>query len=53
MEHQQHPEHHQNHHHSHHHHHVAPTQSLNGIFILSIILNGLFVLIEAGVGLWQ
>lgn len=43
----------QNHHHLHHHHHAAPTQSLNGIFILSIILNGLFVLIEAGVGLWQ
>lgn len=39
--------------HHHHHHHTAPTQSLNGIFILSIILNGLFVLIEAGVGLWQ
>jgi cobalt-zinc-cadmium efflux system protein len=47
-------EHHQNQeHHHHHHHHVAPTQSLSGIFILSIILNGLFVLIEAGVGLWQ
>ena len=43
----------QNHHHLHHHHHAAPTQSLNAIFILSIILNGLFVLIEAGVGLWQ
>ena len=26
---------------------------MSGIFILSIILNGLFVLIEAGVGLWQ
>ena len=39
--------------HHHHHHHAEPTQSLNGIFILSIILNGLFVLIEAGVGLWQ
>ena len=37
----------------HHHHHAAPAQSLNGIFILSILLNGLFVLIEAGVGLWQ
>lgn len=46
-------EHHQNQEHHHHHHHAAPTQSLNGIFILSIILNGLFVLIEAGVGLWQ
>lgn len=39
--------------HHHHHHHSSPSQSLNGIFILSIILNGLFVLIEAGVGLWQ
>lgn len=39
--------------HHHHHHHAAPAQSLNGIFILSILLNGLFVLIEAGVGLWQ
>lgn len=37
----------------HHHHHSTPAQSLNGIFILSIILNGLFVLIEAGIGLWQ
>ena len=40
-------------HHHHSHHHAAPAQSLNGIFILSIILNGLFVFIEAGVGLWQ
>ena len=40
-------------HHHHHHHHTAPVQSLNGIFILSIILNGLFVLIEASVGFWQ
>ena len=40
-------------HHHHHHHHTAPTLSLNGIFILSIILNGLFVFVEAGVGLWQ
>lgn len=39
--------------HHHHHHHSTPTQSMNGIFILSIILNGLFVLIETGVGLWQ
>jgi len=39
--------------HHHHHHHATPTQSMNGIFILSIILNSLFVLIEAGVGLWQ
>ena len=39
--------------HEHHHQHTAPTQSLNGIFIFSIVLNVLFVLIEAGVGLWQ
>ena len=39
--------------HHHHHHQVAPAQSLNGIFVLSIILNVLFVLVEAGVGLWQ
>ena len=39
--------------HEHHHHHTAPTQSLNGIFIFSIVLNVLFVLIEAGVGFWQ
>lgn len=39
--------------HHHHHHHAMPKQSLNGIFILSIILNGLFVLVEAGVGLWH
>ena len=38
---------------AHHHQHAASTQSLNGIFIFSIILNVLFVLIEAGVGLWQ
>ena len=37
----------------HHHHHSASAQSLNGIFILSIILNLVFVLVEAGVGLWQ
>ena len=39
--------------HHHHHHHSAPSQSLNGIFILSIILNSFFVLVEAGVGFWQ
>ena len=38
---------------AHHHHHTAPTQSLNGVFIFSIVLNVLFVLIEACVGLWQ
>lgn len=40
-------------HHHHHHHHSAQSQSLNGIFILSIILNSFFVLVEAGVGFWQ
>lgn len=40
-------------HHHHHHSHTATAQSLNGIFIFSIILNVLFVLVEAGVGLWQ
>lgn len=39
--------------HHHHHHHATPTQSMSVIFILAIILNSLFVLIEAGVGLWQ
>ena len=39
--------------HEHHHHHTAQAQSLNGIFIFSIVLNVLFVLIEAGVGFWQ
>ena len=38
--------------HSHeHHHHVEQLTSLNGVFILSIILNLLFVLVEAGVGI--
>ena len=37
----------------HHHHHTVRTQSLNGIFIFSIVLNVLFVLIEAVVGFWQ
>lgn len=40
------------HHHEHHHHHAAPS-SIGGIFVFSIILNLLFVLIEAGVGFWQ
>ena len=40
-------------HEHHHHHHSVGTQSLNGIFVFSIVLNILFVLIEAGVGLWQ
>ncbi len=36
-----------------HHHHTAPAQSQNTVFILSIALNILFVLVEAGVGWWQ
>ncbi len=34
-----------------HHHHAEQLTSLNGVFILSIILNLLFVLVEAGVGI--
>lgn len=34
----------------HHHHHGGQIESLNGIYILSIILNMGFVLVEAGVG---
>lgn len=43
---------HQDHHH-HHHHHAAAVTSLNGVFILSIILNLAFVLVETGVGIWS
>ena len=45
---------HHNHGHDHgHHHHAAELQSLNGIFILSIALNLLFVLVETGMGIWS
>ena len=37
----------------HHHHHVEKLSSLNGVFILSIILNLAFVLVETGVGIWS
>lgn len=37
----------------HHDHGVQITDSLNAVFILSIALNLLFVLVEAGVGFWQ
>lgn len=40
------------HEHHHHHHHGAPA-SIGAIFIVSIVLNALFVIIEAAVGLWQ
>jgi len=43
--------HHHDHHHEHHHHHVEKLTSLNGIFIFSIVLNLLFVGVEAIVGL--
>lgn len=54
MDHNHHNHHeHQHEHHSHHHHvHAVPT-SQQGIFILCIVLNTLFVGIEAIIGLWQ
>ena len=48
---------HYTHHHEHHHHHAdahdLKSASLRRVFIISIILNLGFVLIEAGVGLWK
>lgn len=41
------------HHHAHHHEHVGQLTSLNGIFIFSIVINLLFVGIEALVGLLE
>jgi cobalt-zinc-cadmium efflux system protein len=41
------------HQHGHHHHHVHAPQSMNAVFIFSIVLNLLFVLVEAGVGLYE
>ncbi|MBQ3723033.1 MAG: cation transporter [Bacteroidales bacterium] len=41
------------HSHEHHHHHTEQLASLNGVFILSIILNLAFVLVETGVGIWS
>ena len=55
-------EHHHHHHdetgehahsHHHHHHHVEKITSLTGIFIFSIVLNLLFVIIEAAIGLLE
>ena len=37
----------------HHHHHAHEITSLNGVYITAIVLNVLFVAIEAGVGLWS
>ena len=39
--------------HTHEHHHTHAISSLNGIFIASIVLNLLFVVVEAGVGLYE
>ena len=38
---------------SHHHTHTAPAYSAGGVFLFSVVLNLLFVVIEAVVGLWQ
>ena len=51
--HDHHHDHHHGHHHGHHHEHVGKLTSLNGIFVFSIVLNLLFVGIEAIVGLTQ
>src|SRR5574344_1409714 len=37
----------------HHHEHIPQINSLNSVFIISIVLNLLFVIIEAGVGLFE
>ena len=37
----------------HHHDHENKITSLNGVYIVSIVLNLLFVIIEAGVGFWS
>lgn len=42
-----------NHEHNHMHQHVHQPATMNGIFVASIVLNLLFVGIEAGVGLWK
>ena len=45
-------EHHDEHHHHHHHHHGGRLKTLSAIFIIGIILNALFVIVEAGVGFY-
>lgn len=47
-----HHEHHHSHTHGHHHHAHVPT-SMGGIFIFSIVLNALYVIVEAAVGFYQ
>lgn len=50
----EHHEHHEHHHHHHHHHHVATDNGqMRKILWAAIILNLLFVGVEAGVGIWQ
>lgn len=45
-------EHHEHHEHHHHHHHTHAINELNSIYIVAVIINLLFVGIEAGVGFW-
>jgi len=40
------------HEHHHHHHHEVDASSLKGVYIISVILNLAFVLVEAGIGIW-
>lgn len=53
MAHEHHHEHDHHHGHHHHHHHHGQMTSMNGIFIFCIVLNLLFVGVEALVGLTQ
>lgn len=41
------------HHHHHHHHHIEVGSDTTRLFVFCILLNLLFVGVEAGVGLWQ
>ncbi|MBQ9547932.1 MAG: cation transporter [Bacteroidales bacterium] len=41
------------HNHHHHHHHAEVPASMGLVYILSIVLNVLFVAVEAGVGFWS
>lgn len=41
------------HNHNHQHHHSHSVESLNGIYIVSIVLNLAFVAIESGIGIWK
>ena len=52
-EHHEHNEHHEHHGHHHHHHVAADNGQMRKILWVAIILNLLFVGVEAGVGLWQ